>query len=83
LPMNKLRRRRADRCTFPIEWGSMEKRGSRTGAAPITRGWGGEMEICSDRNKVAKCSNWNILYGQQCKYRDVCIMLLNETNQGG
>jgi hypothetical protein len=80
--MNKLRRRRADRCTFPMEWGSMEKRGSRTGAAPITRAGAGNGDMFRPEHS-AKCSNWNILYGQQCKYRDVCIMLVNETNQGG
>jgi hypothetical protein len=46
-------------------------------------GWGRRIEKCSDWNICAECSNWNILYRQERKYRDVCIMLVNETIQGG
>jgi hypothetical protein len=66
--MSKLRRRRADRCTFPMEWGSMEKRGSRTGAAPGYAGWGRRIEKCSDWNIVL-----NVPTGTFCTGKNVSI----------
>ena len=81
--MSKLRRRQADRCTFPMEWGHNGEAGVTNRGGAGYSGWGRRMEKCSDWNICAKCSNWNILYRQGRKDRDVCIMLVNETIQGG
>jgi uncharacterized protein (DUF4415 family) len=41
LPISKLRRRRADRCTFPIEWGHNGEAGVtvRGGANRLREAW--------------------------------------------
>jgi hypothetical protein len=50
--MNKLRRRRADRCTFPIEMGFNGEAGVTNRGGADSAGWGRKMEICSDWNIV-------------------------------
>jgi hypothetical protein len=86
LPMSKLRRRRSRIVApCPIAWVTIDKPGSRTGAAPSVGYSQTILEYCSNRNISAICaewSSWNILYWQLRKHRNVCIILVNEIIPG-
>jgi len=58
MPMNKPRRRQADRCTPPHRAGvTIAKPGG------TNRGGAAKSRECSYWNIVRKCSNWNICTG--------------------
>ncbi len=79
MPMSKLRRRQADRRTFPIEWGHNGEAGVtiRGGAASVVR----VIDEMFPPEHMRGMFRLEHLYRQRRKYRDVCIILANETSQ--